>query len=432
MKFIYQAVDAQGQRRSDTVEAPDRESAVRELTRRGLQVLNLVPVPGGSGVESRLGAVRKQVERQRESLQQATQEVRAGEARVDALLDEHGRARLGLRDLLLFTSQLNVLLTAGIPLVPALDALGGDDEKGAVAEGLATHLGRGNRLSASMARYPRVFDQVYVRMVHLAEQSGRLAEVFGSLARTLQLKEESQGRLARALIYPAVLLCFSLGITGFLFCYMLPRFLETFKGFGLQLPTLTRAMLFLFERPLFTWGVPALVVTLGVTVVALREHPRMVRARRWAAFNLPVLGRLHRTRALAQVCSDLAMMVGQGVPLTMALELLVGTTGSTALDASLTSARLRLEAGQTLAESLEEAGFSRLLVSTVAAAEPTGELDRFLQRLAELLSLQADTETEQALTLVEPLILGVLGVIVGGVVLAVFLPVYQLATFSPS
>ncbi len=315
-----------------------------------------------------------------------------------------------LRELVLFTGQMHVLLGAGIPLVPALDALRATE----VAEGLADHLGKGNRLSSSMARYPGVFDKVYVRMVHLAEESGRLAEVFGNLARTLQRREESLQRVTRALIYPAVLLGFSALVTGFLFCYMLPRFLETFHGFGLQLPWMTRALMFVFAHP---WWVPLSGVLGGVLIWRME----------WR--ELPILRRLVRSRALAQLCSDMAMMVETGVPITTVMELLVGTTGCREWDAGLRLARSRLEAGQTLSEAM--VAFPRLFTSTVAAAEPTGELSGFLLRLADLLTMEADVETEQVMALVEPLILGGLGLVVGVVVLAVFLPVYQLASFNP-
>jgi len=443
-RFLYEAIDALGLPQADTLVAVDLVAANRALKARGYKILSLIPIPEVSAppelsaLTAReapadgvgLGDLQHRLEQMRGRLARRLQEPRPGAAQVDELLDQvladEPLAHLGPRDLELFTGHLGVLLKAGVPILSALQTLAQEGKGKQMAAGLAASLGQGNRLSTALRRYP-VFDPIFLRLVYLGEETGRLVGVLERLSEMLKQRGQMRSRLLQALIYPMTLLGMSLATLAFLLLYMVPQFMATFGDGGLTLPPLTRGLYAASRHPLMSYA--ALLAALSpLALAAFFRHPRGREVWRWGLFNLPMLGRLNSARAMAQACTSLGMLVDLGVPLTQVLTLLVGTTGSARLDQALTDVLLRVQDGENLAEAMDaNPVFPKIVVSTVAAGLPAGRLDYLLPRVADLMNMQVETETEQLLTMVEPVLLGVFGMLVALVVLAVFMPVYQLA-----
>lgn len=439
-RFVYEAIDKLGLPQADTLVAVDLVAANRALKARGYKILSLIPIPEVAAPPELepLGAfegvvvddLQHRLELMRGRLARRLQEPKPAPAQVNELLDqvlaEAPMARLGTRELSLFTSHLAVLLKAGVPILTALHTLAQEGKSKDVAAGLAASLAHGNRLSTALRRYP-VFDPIFLRLIYLGEETGRLVAVLERLSEMLTQRSHMRSRLHQALLYPATLLGLSLATLAFLVLYMLPQFISTFSVGGLALPPLTRAIFAVSRHPLMIYGLVLGLLT-PLAVVGVFRTARGKELWRWGLFNLPLIGRLNSARAMAQACTSLGMLVDLGVPLTQVLTLLVGTTGWSTLDQALTDVLQRVQDGQNLAEAMDaNPAFPKIVVSTVAAGLPSGRLDFLLPRVADLMNIQVETETETLLAMMEPVLLGFLGMLVALVVLAVFLPVYQLA-----
>ncbi|MEW6279114.1 MAG: type II secretion system F family protein [Candidatus Eremiobacterota bacterium] len=337
--------------------------------------------------------------------------------------------RLPLKSLSLFTFQLGVMMAASVHIVQALDTLTRSEDRrtGAVAAGLLDGLMRGRSLSDAMIAQPRCFDRVYVKMVRTGELGGCLAEVLQDLGRSLDREERTRSRVGQALAYPAFLMVVSMLMVAFLVYYMVPRFLPAFAQTGASLPWVTRALLVVAQNPGVAFGAP-LAALLGLLALSLQNLDAMAGLVERLKFQTPVLGAVNRDRVLARFCSNLSLLVQRGVSLGAALKTLSEGTGYSRLDQAVKRVQERLEQGVDFSRALEEEEvFPDLICTMVGAGEHSGQVAPFLRRCADLLEEQVDLSLAGLLQIVEPLVLAGMGLIVGTIVVAVFLPLYQLA-----
>lgn len=329
-----------------------------------------------------------------------------------------------------FACQLTFMLEAGVPLVRALEALtrSVDPRMAGVAEEVATGVGRGSPLSAAMKD---AFDPMTVGLVRLGEESGRLVAVLQVLTERLRWLETQRSALLSAVTYPAFLLAFTGGTSLYLACVMLPNLLGVLEGTGVELPAPTRLLQWAL-RPGVLLQVGALLALAAAGLVVFRDRPAVLALRDWLTFQLPVLGRVNRQLARMSWCRDLALLVDTGVPVERALFALAENgTAWPALDRVTELIRRRLTEGLSLDEATVDCeALGSLARMALEMGEHAGGLPRQLTMVARLLEEEVQLLVTRVLDLLEPSLVAFMGLVVGGVVLAAFLPIYSFVMTS--
>ncbi|MEW6279106.1 MAG: type II secretion system F family protein [Candidatus Eremiobacterota bacterium] len=340
--------------------------------------------------------------------------------------------RISPASIRLFTLHLSVLLGAGLGLARSLDVLGRgqDDAMSRVARSLSVRVDQGHSLSEAMRTQGEVFPPLYLGLVRVAEVTGQLVKTFERLAATLERQSGIRQRLMSALAYPAFVLVSVLAMTAFLVYFLLPMFMKTFTDSGAELPWMTRMLVTLVTNPWFTSAPPVLGGLLAGSVWVYARQPARRRRLYSALFHVPVLGRFLFLAALSQVTGSLALLLENGVNLTKALDCVRQTpTGWQPLDEALKQVQTLIFEGSELGEALASTRIMPpLLVNMVAAGEPIGTLHPWLRRYTELTEDDLQGRIDALGSVLEPVLLVFLGLVVGFVVLACFLPTYQLIT----
>jgi type IV pilus assembly protein PilC len=343
--------------------------------------------------------------------------------------------RVSLEELAVFTRQLSMFFSSGLGLLRGLESIAGQGFSKLTSES-ATELSRGLRegrgLAASMSLRPVVFSQVYVRMVHAGESSGALDKILARLADFLERDMLLQKRLRASLAYPLLIFIFSVLMVGFLLLFVFPMFVTFFDGLDVELPVVTKSLLSLtnFFRH------PAILATFFIVgpVLFYHAYQRMGRSDEAmlllsrARLKLPLVGPLVHSVLLARFARTLAILLEAGIPQLTALQTSGKAIGNAAVEQAVDRACERIrDDGASLAGALgQEPLFSRAMVSMLSVGEEVGRLPQVLDSAADSLDLTIETSVSRLTVVLEPLMLGVLGIIVGYVLLAVFLPVYAL------
>lgn len=336
------------------------------------------------------------------------------------------------RQITAFTRQLAGLLRAGLPLAQALDAVAHIPARSAIphiADALARALADGERFTEALARFPAQFDAPYRHMVAVGEASGALASVLARVAREREAAAALRAKLRAALIYPAVVLLLALAITGALLVWVVPTFQQVFESFGGVLPAPTRAVLAV-SRFLTDLGAP-LAAALGASYLVAARAVRGHRAARHALARVllaaPVIGRPLSVLAAVRWSRALGTLLGAGVPLADALASLRDVTGNAVFDAASADIAARLGQGERLAAAMRATRrFPAAFVAPIALAEEAGALDSTLLDMAALAEQELNEAVAMLASLAEPLVVIVLGALVGALVVALYLPVIEL------
>ncbi|MEK6349134.1 MAG: type II secretion system F family protein [Burkholderia sp.] len=389
-RFRWAGLTRDGARRHGTLIAVDAAAARRQLHRGGLTVFDLAD---------------------------------RGAARAPA-----ARAR----DITRLARQLGGLLRAGLPLASALDLLaepGGRRDIARIAAGLARAIVAGSDLSAAMRRYPRQFDPMFRQLIAVGEASGQLAALLARIADDREHAAALRARVRSALTYPAAVLVFALAITAALLAWVVPTFAQVFEGFGAALPAPTRFVLAL-SSGVARYGPPAALAgaaAVGGGAMLLRRSPEARLAAGHAALRLPLAGALLRTLAAARWSRTLGTLLHAGTPLADAFDSLAHATGNPVFDRATPEIATRLLRGERLAAAMRAAHcFPAEVVQPIAVAEESGTLDAMLVDIAVLCEQQVDERIGALTSLCEPLVVIVLGGLVGALVVALYLPIIQL------
>ncbi|RKU03868.1 type II secretion system protein [Burkholderia sp. Nafp2/4-1b] len=338
----------------------------------------------------------------------------------------------GAREITRFTRQLASLLQAGLPLAPSLEMLARTrtrDGLPRIAAGLAREIVGGQRFAAALARYPSQFGTLYRQLIEVGEASGALGTVLTRVAEHRERADAQWRKLRAALAYPVAVIAFALAISAALMVWVVPTFRQIFDGFGAALPAPTRALLALSSAT-SAWGGPFVA---GAAVAgfaaryALQRSPslRYTVARRM--LSAPLIGSALTRFATARWCRSLATLLGAGVPLADAFATLERTAGHPVFEQATAQIAARVLRGARLADAMQAAGcFPDDVVQPIAVAEETGALDTMLADIAALCERQLDARLDALAALGEPLIVIVLGALVGGLVIAMYLPILQL------
>jgi type IV pilus assembly protein PilC len=347
-------------------------------------------------------------------------------------------------DVSVFTRQLAGLLRAGLPLAGALEMLAGSGASSGLPRSLGTgaprglprilsavarDITRGVPFSAALANHPSAFNALYCQLVAVGEVAGALPAVLSRLADDRERAASQRAKLRAALTYPVIVLLLALAITAGLLIGVVPTFKTIFDNFGAALPAPTQFVLAL-SNAVARHALPFAIMCAGVVLIVTRWLKRSPEAREKAdriALNLPLAGPLLRSLAVARWSRALGTLLAAGTPLSDAFDSLAQATGNRVFDNATADIAVRLRNGERLAAAMRALGcFPPDVVQPIAVAEESGSLDSMLLDLATLADRQVDERTGTFASLCEPLVIAVLGALVGGLVIAMYLPIIQL------
>ncbi len=397
--FTYEAIREPGHVERGEIDAASAPAAASLLQARGYHIIQL------SGIEDAEGARRA---------------MRFGMG-------------TGLRrnELTRLTRDMAALLKAGLPLSAALDTLRAQLDKPiwrTIAAGLRTALEDGSTFADALARYPLIFDSMYINLVRAGEESGRLVEVLVRLAEVGQKRDELKGRIRMALVYPSVMLALGLITVVVLLTFVVPMFTGVFKDSGQALPAPTQALVSLSHAMQTGWPVFLPVAT--VAAVGVVRFARTGKGKRFTSgflLRLPVLQHIVRKGQIADFARTLATLLESGVPIVRGLGITAETLSNVYYRHAVTGLATALREGQRLSQALEKGPlFPKLLSSVVAVGEESGTLGESLHHVAAEHEQEIDRQIKIAMTLLEPLMIVLMGGMVGFIVMAMLLPIFAL------
>lgn len=336
-----------------------------------------------------------------------------------------------LEEVVIFSRQLATMVDSGIPLVQALDILCEQIEKPVFRNILVKvkdDIETGSSLSDALARHPEVFSTLYVNMVRAGESSGALDDILDRLAAYLEKASMLQRKVKSSLVYPTVVITMAMLITLVMLLKVIPTFKGIFAMLGGTLPLPTRILILVSDtvREMFLY----VVAVVAVIVFALRKYMKTSQGKEVfdrMLLAMPILGALFRKVAVAKFTRTLATLVKSGVPILVSLEIVAKTAGNTVIEKAVESVRTGIKEGENIADPLAKSGaFPPMVVRMIKVGEQTGELEKMLTKIADFYEDQVDAAVSGLTSLIEPLIIAVLGVVIGGIVIAMFLPVFKL------
>ena len=340
--------------------------------------------------------------------------------------------RIVTSDISIFSRQLATMMNAGIPLVQAFDIIGSGHDKPAMQKlvlAIKSDIEGGTALADALAKHPRHFDDLYVKLVAAGERAGALDTLLEKIASYKEKSESIRKKVQRALFYPAAVVVVAVVVTAILLIYVIPEFESLFEGFGAALPAFTRAVIAISEFVRDTgWTIAvAVVVAVAAYLQARRRYRGVRRLTDSMALRLPVVGSILTKSAIARYARTLATTFAAGVPLVEALESVAGATGNHVYEAAVLRLRDDVAAGQRLQQAMQNTDlFPNLVNQMVAVGEESGSLDDMAAKVAEFYEEEVDHAVDGMSSLIEPLVMAVLGVLVGGLVVAMYLPIFRM------
>jgi type IV pilus assembly protein PilC len=342
------------------------------------------------------------------------------------------RARgVNAKNLAVFTRQFSVMIDAGLPLVQCLDILGTQEEdKHFAAVILATRadVESGASLADAMKKHPKVFDPLFTNMIAAGEAGGILDTILKRLAVYIEKAVKLKGQVKSAMIYPIAVIVIAAAVVGAILWKVIPTFANLFAGLGAELPMPTRIVIALSNNTV-RFG-PFILVGLAAAAYGFKAYyatpgGRLVVDR--IVLRLPVLGVLMRKIAVARFCRTLSTLLASGVSILEALDITARTSGNAVVEGAILTTRKSIERGETIAQPLKEtAVFPPMVVQMIGVGEATGALDTMLSKIADFYEEEVDVAVAGLLTLLEPIMIAFLGGVVGGIVIAMYLPIFDL------
>jgi len=330
-----------------------------------------------------------------------------------------------------FSRQLAAMLTAGMPIVATLEALNEQTDNPnfkKVIDQLKSSIENGASFSEALRQFPSVFDDLYANMVHGGEMGGQLAETIGRLAGFLEASAKLKRKVKSALMYPIIILSIAIIIAIGMILFIVPVFGEMFKDFGANLPGPTQFLLNI-SGYLKSYGFLMIIGIVGLVIVFKRWKATPSGAYRLdeIVLKLPVFGDLSKRIAAARFARTFGQLIRSGVPILQSLSIVSGATGSVVAGKVITDASKAVENGEPLSSAMvKQTVFPILLVRMLQAGEKTGKIDEMMDSIADFYDDEVETMLAGLTSLLEPLLMVFLGVIIGGIVLCMFLPIFKM------
>lgn len=345
---------------------------------------------------------------------------------------EFFQPKVTTKDIVIFTRQFATMIDAGLPLVQCLEILASQQENSTfkkVLTSVKNSVEGGSTFADALRQHPKVFDALFCNLIHAGETGGILDTILRRLSQFMEKAEALKRKVKGAMVYPVVVLIIAVGVVGILLVFVIPVFKEMFAGAGQSLPGPTLLVLAMseFSQKYFIH----IIVLIVLFVIGARRFYAWPRGR-WivdsVALKAPVLGDLLRKVAVARFCATLGTMISSGVPILDALEITASTAGNVVLEKAIMNTRSAIAEGRTIAEPLMETGvFPGMVVRMIAVGEATGALDAMLAKISEFYDEEVDAAVEAMTQLMEPIMIVFLGGVCGGMVIAMYLPVFGMA-----
>ena len=347
-------------------------------------------------------------------------------------LPTFGGGKVDSKELAVFTRQFSVMIDAGLPLVQCLEILAGQQENKSfqkVLTGTRGSVEGGSTLSAAMRQYDKVFDPLYVNLVEAGEAGGILDTILQRLSSYIEKNVKLKRAVKSALVYPVAVVVVAVGVIALLLWKVVPIFATLFVGLGVNLPLPTRIVIALsnfvgsiFGLLMFVFLIAAII---GMKVWYGTPAGRM--ALDGAVLKLPLVGILLRKIAVARFTRTLGTLISSGVPILEGLDITAKTAGNAVIEKALLTVRKGLEAGRNLADPLKETDvFPGMVTQMIGVGEQTGAMDAMLQKIADFYEEEVDAAVKDLLAALEPMMIVFLGVVVGGIVISMYLPLFSL------
>lgn len=394
MAFAYRARDPLGNLIDGTLEALSAAEASQQLRRDGLQVLALDEV----------------------------------DEAADALFPR----RIKKQEVIYATSQLSIMVDTGVTLSAALEGLAAQQENPTFAQilkELKQAVEQGEDFSAALARYPRLFDKTYVALMKVSEATGSMGPMLERVAAYMRKELETRGKVRAALAYPTVMLAMAIGVTVFLLTFVMPKFTPLFARKGVTLPGPTRVTMAISTAMIDYWYVwLALLAALVAGFVFGRRTEPGRQAWDWVKIHLPVTGTMMRKVAISRGIRTLGTMLSSGIPMLDALRLTAEVSANYYYETLWQTVEERVTTGGQVHEGLAESPlFPKTLVQMIAAGEQTGKLGPVLERVSDYYDQEVEMALKTATSMIEPIMISVMGVVVGGIGLSLLLPIFSLS-----
>jgi type IV pilus assembly protein PilC len=394
--FRYVAKDPSGKSLTGQSEGESELALVQQLRKQGLTVLSVEP-DGAAGRKTRR------------------------------------RRRVKSNDLVIFSRQLATMVDAGLPLLQSLDALHEQaDHTGfkAVIGELISAIEQGASLSEALAQHPKVFSGLFINMVRAGETSGTLAEILDRVAGYLEASATLRRKVKSAIIYPAVVSTMAVAITILLLVKVIPVFENIYKSFDSALPMPTQVLLSISKviRKYFFIGIGGVVAAVIGFKLWLKTESGRFRFDRFK-FRVPIFGELSRKVSVSRFTRTLGVLVRSGVPILSALDIVGKTAGNKVVEAAVEEAIEEIKRGENIADPLAASQvFPAMVTRMISVGERSGKLDVMLEKISDFYDDQVNAMVAGLTSLIEPLLIGFLGIVIGGIVICMFMPLFKLST----
>ena len=342
------------------------------------------------------------------------------------------RKKIKSGDIAIFSRQMATMMAAGVPLVQSLELIGRGHQNPAMAElimGVKTSIEGGSSFAESLGKFPLHFDDLFVNLVDAGERSGTLETLLDKVATYKEKTEAIKKKVKKAMTYPSAVLVVAFIVTGILLYFVVPQFEDLFKGFGADLPAFTVMVISLSRFVQDQWFF--ILSVLGGSIYAFfyfhKRSPKMRRFMDRALLKVPVVGDILYKSAVARYARTLSTMFAAGVPLVEALDSVARASGNIVFQDAILVMKDQVSTGQQLQLTMQQSSmFPSMATQMVAIGEESGSLDEMCAKVADFYEAEVDNQVDSLSSLLEPMIMAVLGVLVGGLVVAMYLPIFKL------
>ncbi|HEX8341509.1 MAG TPA: type II secretion system F family protein [Tepidisphaeraceae bacterium] len=411
--FTYEAMNSSGQEVRDEVDAGSSEEAIKKIREKGYYPTKVKEKAGKKTVKKAAAAEETPMQ-QRKKLPFAI----GGVPR---------------KQLVTFTRQLSTLQDAGLPILRSLQILESQQKPGlfkAIIGGVADDVEGGGSLSEAMAGYPKAFDKLYVNMIHAGEMGGVLDIILARLADFMEKAARLKKKVIGAMIYPAVVITIAVAIVSMIMIFVIPKFAEIFRDFNLKLPTVTQILVDFSDWMANDYGW-AYIIFSPVVFVGLWKLIRMSDGGRYYSdmflINIPIIGAIIGKSSIARFTRTLGTLISAGVPILDAINITKETSGNEVYARALAKVHDAIREGESMADPLRATKVcDAIVVNMVDVGEETGDLDKMLIKIADNYDSDVDVLVGSLISILEPVMVVVLGVIVGFIVIALFMPMVSL------
>ncbi len=335
------------------------------------------------------------------------------------------------KEIAVFTRQFSVMIDAGLPLVQCLEILGGQQDNRVFQKILfevRQDIEAGATLADALRKHPRAFDDLYCNMVAAGETGGILDTILQRLSQYIEKIVKLRSAVRSAMVYPVAVILIAIGVVWIILWKVIPTFATLFSGLGAQLPLPTRITIALSKFIGAWWW--AIFLAVGLAIFAVHRYHKTYSGRRkidGLLLRLPVLGNVLKKIAVARFCRTLGTLISSGVPILEALEITAKTAGNAVVEDAIMETRKSIEQGKTISEPLKATTvFPSMVVQMVAVGEQTGALETMLNKIADFYEDEVDEATANLLALLEPIMICFLGVVIGGIVISMYMPMFDL------